>query len=199
MDYRNINDYEQLYLVAEKDDEANKLFYEKYKPIIYSLAYNNLKKIKNLGVDIEELVQEGYIGLSKAIDSYKDNLNANFYTFATVCIDRQIKSYCRKFRTKKNITLSNKISIDDDTLKKIELPESIYSDNNPEFYLNNSNYNDLCIKFKHILTLRASLVFELKSNGFSRKEICKLLEISPSMFERAICEIRKKGINYLNN
>lgn len=199
MNYRNINDYEQLYLIAEKDEAANDLVYEKYKPIIYSLAYKHLKKVKNFGVDIEELIQEGYVGLSNAIDAYKDNLTANFYTFATVCIDRQIKSYCRKYMTKKQIVLSNKISIDDDLDKKVELRECMYSNNNPEVYLNNSNYNDLCIKFKHSLTSRTSLVFELRSNGFKIKEICNLLELSPSMVEKAICEIRKKGSKYLNN
>ena len=38
MDYRDINDYEQLYLVAENDDEAEEVIFRKYKPIIYAIA-----------------------------------------------------------------------------------------------------------------------------------------------------------------
>lgn len=197
MNYKNINDYEQLYLVADNDEDANKIIYDKYKPIIYNLAYNNLKVVK--GADIDELVQEGYVGLSKAIQSYKDNLNANFYTFATVCIDRQIKSYCKRFKSKKQLALNNKISIDDDSDVKIELQESIYTNNNPEFYFENTIYNELCIKFKHNLSPRASYIFELKSNGFNKREICNLLDISSSMFDTSISEIKKKGNYYLNN
>lgn len=198
MDYKNINDYEQLYLISEKDDDANELVYEKYKPIIYNIAYKNLKNVNHFGVEVDELVQEGYVGLSKAINAYKDNLNASFYTFAIVCISRQIKSYCKRFYAKKQLALNNKISIDDEE-KNIEIQDSIFKNSNPEFYLDNSNYNDLCIKFKHILTPCASSVFELRSNGFTIKEISNLLGISTSMVEKAVCEIRKKGSNYLNN
>lgn len=201
MKYKDINDYEQLYLISENDEEANKIMYEKYKPIIYSIAYKHVKRLEKYGVDIEEIVQEGYIGLSNAIKNYKDNLGANFYTFATLCIERSIKSFCKKFETLKQKSLNNKISIDsdDDNHFSIELKEDETTDKNPNAYLDKQYYNDLFIRFKHILSQRASLVFELRYNGFNNKEICSLLDISSSMLEKCVSEIKKKGVNYLNN
>ncbi len=201
MDYKNINDYEQLYLIAEQDEDANTIVYEKYKPIVYSLATKYLRMFSDFGVTLDELVQEGFIGLSKAISAYKDNLETKFYTFSTVCMERQIKSYCRKFTTTKykNLYNYNRVESTDDPDSYIfELKEEDTSSKNPDVYLENSLYNDLCIRFKNILSTSASLVFELKYNGFKNKEISKLLEMSPSAIDRCVKEIRKKAVNYLN-
>ena len=199
MKYKNVNDYEQLYLISENDEEANRVMYEKYKPIIYSFAYQYYKIVKKYDVDVEELVQEGYIGLSNAINKYKDNTDANFYTFATVCIERSIQSFCRKYKTIKAKKLSNKISIDsDDEILNIELREDETTDVNPNAYLEKKNYNDMLINFKHSLSNRASMVFELRYNGFNNKEICSLLDLSYPMIEKCVREIKEKGVNYLN-
>lgn len=202
MNYKNINDYEQLYLISEQDDEATSIIYEKYKPIVYSLAYKNLKLISNYGVDIDELVQEGFIGLTKAISSYNNNMSVMFYTFATLCIERQMKTFCKKFYTKKQKALNNKISIDIDADSFsnyfIELKEDENSNKNPMAYLENSYYNELCVNFKHSLSNRNSLIFELRCNGFKNVEICNLLDISMSIVERSIQEIKKKLVIYLN-
>ena len=93
--YKNINDYEQLYLIRENDEEAKEIIFRKYKPIIISIAnkyYDNLKD----KCELQDLIQEGYIGLSRAIDSYSENCNALFYTFACICISRQILSFFKK-------------------------------------------------------------------------------------------------------
>ena len=112
MDYRDINDYEQLYLVAENDDEAEEVIFRKYKPIIYAIADKYYNYFKFRGIDKDDLVQEGYVGLSNAIKSYKDNQSALFYTFSSICINRQIRGYCRQFLSTKNEILNNAYSFD---------------------------------------------------------------------------------------
>lgn len=180
MNYKEINDYEQLYLISENDDAKNIIF-TKYKPIVISIAnkYNSFFEVK--GVDMDDLIQEGYIGLSNAINAFNEKENALFYTFCILCIERQIRSYCKKYTSNKNEILNNAYSIDmenEDNNKFIEIVDDIYSIRNPDIHLNESLFYKKLIEFKNNLSLNQSLVFELRYNGFKYKEIATLLDIS---------------------
>lgn len=109
--YKNLNDYEQLYLVCENDEYAREKIFNKYKPIIVSIAKKYLTYSNNR-FDLDDLVQEGYIGLNRAISSFNEKENVLFYTFSVVCIERQIKSYYRQFKTLKNYHFYNSCSLD---------------------------------------------------------------------------------------
>ena len=56
--YRDLNDYEIMYLVEEENDDARELLFEKYKPIIYRLAISYQKEAKQYGLELEDLIQE---------------------------------------------------------------------------------------------------------------------------------------------
>lgn len=81
MDYKEYNDNELLYYVNEANEEATEIIYKKYEPLINNLARKIINYCKNSGVEINDLVQEGMLGLSKALEQYKDNKDASFYTF----------------------------------------------------------------------------------------------------------------------
>ena len=70
MDYREYNDYELLSYIAEKNEEATEIMYKKYEPLITSIANKMFKYTKGTGLDVNDLIQEGMLGLSKAIDNY---------------------------------------------------------------------------------------------------------------------------------
>lgn len=203
MDYKNVNDYEQLYLISENDDEANNIIFKKYKPKIYSLAHKYYNMLIDTKIDVDDLIQEGYVGLSNAIKTFKESENTCFYTYTVVCIERQMQTYCRKFNSKKNKSLNMSYSIDgldrdDNITSSIYLKENEYSNNNPYTYLSNSYYNELCINFKHTLPMVESLVFELRCNGFKYKEISNLLDISLSHVDSCVHRIKEKFPIYLN-
>lgn len=201
MNYKNINDYEQLYLIRENDDEAKNIIFEKYKPIIFSLASKYYNKSKLFGVDIDDLCQEGYIGLAKAIKSFKENMNACFYTFCTVCIERQMKTYCIRYNSNKNKIMNNACSLDmeiADNITGIDVIEDKDHLHNPFIYLTNSFNNNYLIGFKHSLPLTESLIFELRYNGFKYKEIANLLDVSTSCVDNCIHKIKVKLKKVLN-
>lgn len=193
--YKNLNDYEQLYLVCENDEYAKEKIFNKYKPIIVSIAKKYLAYSNNR-FDLDDLIQEGYIGLNRAISSFDDKENVLFYTFSIVCIERQIKSYYRQFRTLKNYHFYNSYSldmeIDDMTLSDIVEDKSIL--NSPTLFLDNSCLEEELINFKHSLDFRTSLVFELRYNGFKYREIADLLDISIGIVDSSIhnCKERLK-------
>lgn len=200
MDYRNINDYEQLYLIRENDDEAKETVFQKYKPIIVSIASKYYGYLKERGIDREDLIQEGQVGLYKAINAYKETEDACFYTFCIVCIEREIKAYCRKYTSLKSEVLNTAYSINQQDNEDIIFYESELIDGsifNPDIYvLNNDVYHKL-INFKNSLTFKQSLVFELRYNGFKYREIAELLDISINSVDNYIHKYKPKFMKYM--
>lgn len=191
--YNNLNDYEQLYLIKENDDYAKNNIFEKYKPIIVSIA-KKYQVYSNYRYDIEDFIQEGYIGLNKAIDSFTEEKEVLFYTFALVCIERQIQAYYRKINTLKNYYFNNSSSLDLE-YEGIPFINLIPEENNINDPFTNSITDSLftdLIVFKNNLSLKKSYIFELRCNGFKYKEISKLLDIPVSIVDNYIHAIKKE-------
>ena len=102
MDYRDFNDYELLSYIAENNEEANNILIKKYEPLINKIATKMIPYCKSNGLDKNDLVQEGMLALNSAITNYNDSKNANFGTFAKLCIERRIANYIRSFRRDKS-------------------------------------------------------------------------------------------------
>lgn len=187
MNYKTINDYEILYMIKENDDYAENIMYRKYLPVIKKIAAKYVKFIESRGADYEDLVQEGIIGLSHAVNSYKDNHNTIFYTYACLCIERQINVFCRDLSSKKNEIL-NSCMYGDEILN---IQSSKYQYSNPETVnLEQLEYQEF-INCKNYFNIDKSSVFELRYNGFTYKEISKLLDISISTVDGRLSKIRK--------
>ena len=187
MNYKNINDYEILYMIKEKDDYAQNIIYEKYLPVIKKIASKYINFVVNRGADYEDLVQEGTIGLSKAITGYRDDQNAMFYTYACLCIERHINVFCRDISSKKNEILNSCLYSED----VINCQGSKYQYSNPEeVNIEQLNYQEF-IKCKNYFDIDKSSILELRYNGFTYKEISQLLDISISTVDGRLSKIRQ--------
>lgn len=93
--YKEYNDYELLYMVKENDETAYNLLYEKYKPLVINLAKQYAKMYTNYGIDINDFILEGYIGLDKSILQYKEYDEHKFQGLVSVCINRQMQNLVR--------------------------------------------------------------------------------------------------------
>lgn len=178
MEYR-INDNELVYMISEDYDLYFKIIFDKYKPIIVSLANDFYNTYKSLGVEFDDFFQEGLIGLNKAVETYNSN-DSMFYTYACICIKRNIISYCRKLNTNKYKLLNDSIAID--CIKS-------FSFNNDDIFLSDL-YEYEFSYLKCLFDDFNALVFELKYNGFTHKEISNLLDISMSKVSSCICKIK---------
>ena len=88
------NDYELVFLAQEGNEDAINAIYDKYKPIIVKKSKNAIVFVSHHGIDINDIMQEGFIGLEEAIRNFSQDTEASFYTFAMLCIDRKIMNYC---------------------------------------------------------------------------------------------------------
>ena len=142
-------------------------------------------------IEYEDLVQEGLIALNEAINKYNERSGVLFYTFLCVCVERRILTYCRKMNSSKHYLLNT--SLDDEYIYSV-------SDNDVfEAYFNEINLERKFVSFKNLFDIVESNIFELRYNGFSYKEISKLLDIPVSTIDGKLCKIRRILKVTLNN
>ena len=189
------NDYELLYLISENNEEAKDLFYKKYKPIIELKARKFTKYVESKGYDYNDLVQEGMIGLSKAINDFSDQKDVQFTTFANVCIERQILSFIRNISTGRHKVLNESLSFNT-TTNSYGMPLINLLDDknvNPETtFIESEEKEDLYNDIVSVLKGIEIEIFELRAKGFTYKEIASLLNITEKSVGRHIDKIKNK-------
>lgn len=196
MDYKELreyNDYELLDYVAERNEDAHNMLFQKYRPLIVSTANNMMKNCNGLGLEINDLIQEGMVGLSMAITTFEEKKDTLFYTYAKKCIERKMISLIIAASRQKHRILNESLSIesgeDSSTLDYLLSDDTI----NPErMIINTEVQKELLNKIKSILTEFEWQVFELKTNGFNYHEIADMLDKELKAIDNAIQRIRIK-------
>jgi len=179
MNYKDLNDNELLYLVQENNEEARTTLLKKYEPIIVNLAAKYYQKNKNCGLQFDDIFQEGVVGFFRAVDNYQEKRNILFYTYAIFCMERQVQVFCRSLNTKKNAVLNNAYYIDESDNSVINYCVADSGTDSPiENNLLQSDFFNQLIIFKNRLAFEVSQVFELRFNGFTYKEIARLLDLT---------------------
>ncbi len=200
--YKDYNDYELLYLISESNEEAANVIYDKYKPTIEMKAKKYKLLGKKVGLEYNDLFQEGMLGLTEAINSYKDNKDTKFASFANICIERQILSVLATARRKKHSLLNDSYSLDasidenGSTLLDFILSDSVdpsikVEDDEEMEYIYNNLYKELSDFEKN--------VFDLKIMGLEYKEIASLLDKSYKSVDTALQRIRLKLRKIIDN
>lgn len=191
MEYQDLNDYELLSYVSENIEEANDIIMEKYYPLVTSISNKMNKYINNCGVDRVDLIQEGMIGLTNAINSFKDQKDTSFYTYARTCIERSMISFIISVNRKKHQILNESVSYDNPNLI---IDKVLKDENNPlDIMINDSEIKITEEKIKNKLTTFEDQVFSLMLSGFKYKEIADILDKDSKSIDNAIQRIRTKA------
>lgn len=198
MDYNDFNDYELLDYIAEGNEDANNIMFEKYQPLINTIATKMIKYCNNNGIDYNDLKQEGLIGLNYAINSFTEKKNTIFFTYAKTCIERKMISTILSSTRLKHKILNDSVSYDDDdNLLDRKLKDN---KNNPEEIITSLDIEDHLIKkVQKKLTNFEERVFQLMLANFTYKEIADILEKDSKSVDNAIQRIRVKVKEALKN
>ena len=190
---------EEYYLVmsADGDNFARDKLIEHNLRLVVFLA----KKYENTGVDLEDLVSIGTIGLMKGVKTFSMDKNIKLATYASRCIDNEILMYLRKNkRIKTEISFDESLSFDADG-NELHLEDVLGTEadivtkpledtENRRLMLN--EIDKLSGRDKEIITLRYGLNGEVEK---TQKEVVSILGISQSYISR----IEKKVIKKLKN
>ena len=106
-DYAAYTDEELIDRLRSGETQIAEYLCDKYK----NLVRRGAKSMFILGGDTEDLIQEGMIGLFKAVRDFDGGRDASFYTFAELCINRQIYTAVQASRRKKHVPLNEAISL----------------------------------------------------------------------------------------
>lgn len=204
MDYRDLNDYELLDLIKENNEDAINLIHEKYKPLILKKSNSTFKLVQNKGVELADVIQECMIGFEEAINNFNDNDNVTFYTFVSLCMDRQLASLIKKLGRDKYKPLNDAIPLEssiDDDYDNLDLINCIENnDLNPEVnFFKEEDYSNFYSKIYNVLNDREKKVLTLKRDNYSYKEIASILNISLKCVDNTLQRIRYKVKNVLEN
>ena len=106
-EYQNCSDEELMMRLRDGETSITDYIMNKYKNLVKSKA----KSMYILGADSDDLIQEGMIGLFKAVRDYDSGRDASFFTFADLCISRQMYTAVQASRRQKHIPLNTYISL----------------------------------------------------------------------------------------
>ena len=188
---KKITDEELVKLSKNNDENAENLLLERYKDLVVKIA----RGYYIIGGELEDIVQEGMIGLYKAIKGFSDEKNASFKTFAILCIKRQIQSAIKKANTKKNLPLSNSVSLQSFSENEEEefLPVNLIFQVSPdEKIIGRENYKDLIETIKQTLSKKEFEVLKYYLRGYSYKEIAEFLGLNQKSIDNSLSRIKNK-------
>ncbi|MDD6812259.1 MAG: RNA polymerase sporulation sigma factor SigH [Lachnospiraceae bacterium] len=106
-EYQHCSDEELMVRLRDGEDGIMDFLMNKYKNLVKSKA----KSMYILGADSDDLIQEGMIGLFKAVRDFDSGRDASFFTFADLCISRQMYTAVQASRRQKHIPLNTYISL----------------------------------------------------------------------------------------
>ena len=189
--YRNLNDYELLYMVCDNEDDSFNVLMKKYQPLIYKVSKEYYSLFKRFGYEIDDLMQTGYITLYKASSFYDAYNDTMFYTYFKKALHNAIVNDIRHNITSKKEVLNNALSYDmlipNTNIFYIEL----FKDNK-----NFNNYSKELIIFKNSMSFNMSMVFELFYNGYTKEEISILLDEKLDIIKELFTKIKIHALTY---
>lgn len=187
---------EQLVELAKgsSDSYAYEVLLERYKNYVRSKA----KYYFLIGADREDIIQEGMIGLYKAIRDFRPDKLASFHAFAELCITRQIITAIKTATRQKHMPLNSYVSLnkpmfEDDSERTLIDIISINKITNPEDII--IGQEDLTLiekKIEELLSSFESEVLEAYLNGKSYQEISESLNRHVKSIDNALQRIKRK-------
>lgn len=192
--YREIDDYEILYMIQENNDYYE-LILEKYKPLIITICKQRLSGIKEMGYELEDLMQIANMAVYEAIKTYSEYENAKFYTYVAKCIHNRLNVELRNNSSDKKKALNTAISYDANIPGTNTPLIDILEDKtviNPYQYLDIKELKDKYIYYLNSLPFEVAGVYQLRLQGFNQSEIQTLLNINELAYERCLKTIKRR-------
>lgn len=194
--YETSKDEELILRIRDGEEKITDYIMEKYKNLVRSKAGS----MYILGADREDLIQEGMIGLFKAIRDYDIGRDASFATFADLCVARQMYTAVQAAGRKKHAPLNSYVSLyagngSDKTEEEKELLDSLVSrdEQNPEeLLIDRENVERIEKAIESELSGFERQVLDLYLTGMKYTEIARVLGKDDKSTDNALQRCRSK-------
>ncbi|WP_026523240.1 RNA polymerase sporulation sigma factor SigH [Butyrivibrio sp. MB2005] len=196
------SDEELITRLRDGESDVTDYIMNKYKDMVRSKAAS----MYILGADKDDLIQEGMIGLFKAVRDYDAGRDASFRTFADLCVSRQMYTAIQASNRKKHAPLNSYISLyskkgDYDEDKEFSLDQILedMKDTDPEsMMIDKENTRDIEEFIENGLSEFEQSVLELHMTGMSYVEIARVLGKDEKSTDNALFRLKNKIRKYIN-
>ena len=193
-DYKQCTDEELILRLRDGENQVTDYIMDKYKNLVRSKAGS----MYILGADKDDLIQEGMIGLFKAVRDYDSGRDASFFTFAELCISRQMDSAIQAADRKKHLPLNSYISLygsgdEANTENEKLLGELADTGLDPEaLIIDRLNVEELEKRMEKELSLFEKQVLDLHITGMGYAQIAKVLGKDEKSTDNALQRTKAK-------
>ena len=194
--YESLTDEDIVTLVKNGDEKALTYLLEKYKELV------NIKvgRYFLIGAEREDIMQEGMIGLFKAIKSFDKEKQNSFKSFANICIERQLITAIKTSNRQKHMPLNSYLSLntaaydnnEEDSVELIDTFDSNTVEDPLETVMKKEYYEQLQNNIEKTLSNFEKQVLDRFMKGESYNIIAQKLDSPIKSVDNAIQRIRKK-------
>ena len=192
--YRKYEEEELICLANQGDSIAEEIIINKYKKLVKVKARSYFL----IGADTEDIIQEGMIGLYKAVRNYQLKKISSFKAFAELCITRQIITAIKSATRQKHIPLNSYISLnrpifnEDSDRTLLDIVDSLSTNDPQDLFLNNEKLESLRKRINKILSDLERDVLEAYLEAKSYQEISQQLGRHVKSIDNALQRIKRK-------
>ena len=198
--YDTLSDEELIQLIQDRDDrQAQEYLLDKYKEFIRIRA----SRYFLVGAEKEDIIQEGMIGLFKAIRDYRPGKQASFKVFAEVCVNRQIISAIKSATRQKHRPLNCYVSLDKPVFEEgkertlLDMLGGSHGVDPENLLVDQEAFNDI---ERNVSAMLSSLEWQalckyLESKSY--QEIARELQRSTKSIDNALQRVKRKLEKYL--
>ncbi len=195
--YHTLTDEQLIGDLRSGETEIMDYLMVKYK----SMVRRKAREMFLIGGENDDLIQEGMIGLMKAVQSFDAQQGNSFQSFAELCVSRQMYSAIEASKRKKHLPLNSYVSLyemgeDGEENRDVPLIDTIRSqvDNNPEVLYFGKEYTEVFIEtLKESLSSLENHVLYLHLMGTDYRTIAEILNKSPKTVDNALQRIKAKA------
>ena len=200
--YNNLSDEDVIKLIKQGDNQALSYLLERYKELV------NIKvgKYYIVGAEREDTVQEGMIGLFKAIKCFDAQKQNSFKTFANICIERQLITAIKTSNRQKHMPLNSYLSLNNSAYDNEDNDEELINtfdsktiEDPLDTLMKKEYYEQIESTIDKTLSGFEKQVLNRYIKGESYVDIAAKLDAPVKSVENAILRIRKKAIKNLFN
>lgn len=201
-EFDTLDDNKLIQKIKDGDKKALNYLLDKYTEVVSMKA----GKYFIVGAEKEDIIQEGLIGLFKAIKSFDPEKQSSFKTFANLCVERQLQTAIKSSMRQKHMPLNSYLSLnisaydENEDTSLLEIFETENAAEDPlDIVTKKEYYAFVEDRIDETLSDFEKQVLHRYTNGESYTEIAEKLEAPVKSVDNAIQRIRKKTIKNILN
>lgn len=188
--YDQYSDEELIFRLRQGETDISDYLMEKYKEFVRKKA----RTMFLIGGETDDLIQEGMIGLFKAIQNYQPDRDTTFRTFANLCIDRQLCSAVQYSNRQKHLPLNSYVSLSDEN--ESEHLEGSWSEDPETIMIDQESVRNLELEIAKALSPMENKVLNYYLRGYGYVKIAEIMGKTPKSIDNALQRIRGKVRNF---